>query len=232
MKKVNYKICYNQRWPLFRNLKLLRFRKRKWLFLKKIIERDGLGFNNQSGLDFMPLFNKYNSNFPTIIRCRMLYKNSILLNKRMRFNDIFLKGYQLKRLARKKQKYSNQAEDFLFNLNSRLDIIVYRTRLFSSIVSLNQFIRHEGLLLNNKVVFNGNIQVKEGDIIQFRPEKLKFYKIFFNKFYNYRLSNYNNVVDFNFDLLLIFVKNLDKYNLIKTLYAGSLKDIFWSTRVL
>ena len=81
-----------------------------------------------------------------------------------------------------------------------LDIIVYRTRLFSSIVSLNQFIRHEGLLLNNKVVFNGNIQVKEGDIIQFRPEKLKFYKIFFNKFYNYRLSNYNNVVDFNFDL--------------------------------
>ena len=38
----------------------------------------------------MPLFNKYNNNFPTVIRCGLLYKNSILLNKRMRFNDVIL----------------------------------------------------------------------------------------------------------------------------------------------
>ena len=88
----------------------------------------------------MPLFNKYNNNFPTVIRCGLLYKNSILLNKRMRFNDVILKRNQLKTLASKKQKYSGQAEDFLFNLNSRLDTLVYRTRLFPSVSSLNQFI--------------------------------------------------------------------------------------------
>jgi hypothetical protein len=47
----------------------------------------------------MPLFNKYNNNFPTVIRCGLLYKNSILLNKRMRFNDVILKRNQLKTLA-------------------------------------------------------------------------------------------------------------------------------------
>ena len=175
----------------------------------------------------MPLFNKYNNNFPTIIRCGLLYKNSILLNKRMRFNDVILKRNQLKTLASKKQKYSGQAEDFLFNLNSRLDTVVYRTRLFPSVSSLNQFILHEGLFVNDKMVFTGNVQLKEGDVVQFNPKKLKLYKSYFNKFYNLREgAHHNNIIEFNFDLLLIFIKNLDKYNLIKTSYSGLINDIF------
>jgi hypothetical protein len=174
----------------------------------------------------MPLFNKYNNNFPTVIRCGLLYKNSILLNKRMRFNDVILKRNQLKTLAFKKQKYSGQAEDFLYNLNSRLDIIVYRTRLFSSISSLNQFILHEGLLVNNKLVFNGNTQLKEGDVIQFNPSKVCFYKRFFSKFYNFQKGSFTNIIEFNFDLLLIYVKNLSKPNLFGSVYSGSLNDIF------
>ena len=53
MRKLNYKIAYNQRWPIFRNLKLLRFNRRKWFFIKRIIIQEGLGLTNAKDLSFI-----------------------------------------------------------------------------------------------------------------------------------------------------------------------------------
>ena len=230
MRKLNYKICYNQRWPIFRNLKLLRFNRRKWFFVKKIIDQKGLGYSNTSDLSFTPLFSKINTKTPLIMRKNLLHKNKILLLKRLRFNDICLKKYQLRSLLLKKKKYSNMSGYFLANLNSRLDYILYKTRWFSSLSSLNQFLLHEGVLVNGKPFFKGNICLKEGDLVSFNPRKRQLYKNIFDNLYNFRSNPIFNLIEFDYSLLSFVVKDLGSKSLFKTFYSSFKKDSFWSTR--
>ena len=189
-----------------------------------------MGSSNLSDLSFVPLFSKTNTKTPLIIRKNLLHKNKILLLKRLRFNDVCLKKYQLKSLLVKKKKYSNMSRYFLSSLNSRLDYILYKTRMFSSLSSLNQFLLHEGVLINGKPFFRGNMCLKEGDLVSFNPKKRQIYKNIFNNLYNFRSNPIFNIIEFDYNLLSFVVKDLDSKSLFRAFYPNFSKESFWSTR--
>ena len=66
-----------------------------------------------------------------------------------------------------------------FLLESRLDILLYRTNLFKSIFFVKQFIRHKGVLVNGLSIKEPNFQVQIGNIVTIPP---KFYKEFYTNF--------------------------------------------------
>ena len=197
------------------------------MFLKKLVKGAGLDFINSSGPDFTPLFSK-NTRFPSIIRKRLLFKNNLLLLKRLRFNDLFIRNKQLKSLFNKKNLTYQQS---LVKLNSRLDVLLYKTRLFSSIASLNQFILHEGVLINNKKVFNKNYILKEGDVILFHPNRRLFYKNYFTKLYHIKTNNFNNVIESDYSIFCFIIKDLSSDTLLKSIYCESYEDSFWVSRL-
>ena len=227
MRKLKHNLSYTQRWPINRSLKVLKFNRKKWFFLKKLVKSKSLDSINSSSINFTPLFDN-KSRFPTVIRKRLIFKNNLLLLNRLRHNDISLKKYQLKSLF-----YKNRSsyEKFLVDLNSRLDMILYKTRLFSSISSLNQFLRHEGVFVNNKRILNGNYLLKEGDIITFNPKKRLFYKKYFQKFLNIRIDKIHNVLECDFDIFTFIVKNLESDVLLKSVYSEFHKEVFWTGRL-
>lgn len=228
MRKLKYKACIQQRWLVHRNLKLLRFKKQKWNFIKKSLLGKNIDSINLDKGQLQP--SNISPKFPTVIRRRFLYKNKLALSKRLRYDNLSIKKYQLKSLFYKKKLYSKY-EFFLARLNSRLDTILVKTGLFSSLASLNQFLKHEGVFINNKLVFEGNYILKEGDIISFNPEKLDYYKNLFKKFYPIQTKELNNILEINYDIFTFIVKDLDKSTILYTNYNKFSDELFWSGRI-
>lgn len=154
-----------------------------------------------------------------------MYKNKLILAKRLRYDNVCIKKYQLRSLFYKKKLYSKY-EFFLTRLNSRLDTILVKTGLFSSLASLNQFLQHEGVLVNNKFIYEGNFILKENDIISFNPKKLNFYKNLFNKFYKVQTKELNNMLEINYDILTFVVKDLDKKTVLGSTYKKFGDELF------
>jgi len=83
---------------------------------------------------------------------------------------------------------------FCQHLESRLDIILLRLLIFSSIFAVNQNIQHGRIKVNNTKVKASNRLLKPGDIITFEPKTIN--PIILK---NYRKNNKLNYL--NFDLL-------------------------------
>ena len=222
MKRFSYKICYSQRFPIYRNYKLLKFKRKKWYFLNQVILKKSKNLNSLD-MNFIPLFFR-EGKFPLVFRKKLLFKNNLLLIKRFRFLDVNLKKKTLKLLGRNKK-------DFIVQLNSRLDVILYKTRLFSSVGSVTQFLKHEGVFINNKLVLEGGVLLKENDIISFNPVKRVLYKKLFNKFYIIKTKSFQNILEINYDLFIFVVKDLSKSTVLKSIFPNFYKEVFWSSRI-
>lgn len=169
-------------------------------------------------MNFIPLFFR-EGKFPLVFRKKLLFKNNLLLIKRFRFLDVNLKKKTLKLLGRNKK-------DFIVQLNSRLDVILYKTRLFSSVGSVTQFLKHEGVFINNKLVLEGGVLLKENDIISFNPVKRVLYKKLFNKFYIIKTKSFQNILEINYDLFIFVVKDLSKSTVLKSIFPNFYKEVF------
>ena len=89
-----------------------------------------------------------------------------------------------------------------FLLESRLDILLYRTNLFKSIFFVKQFIRHKGVLVNGLCLNQTNAQVNIGDIVSI-PFNLyhEFYNFFFKRLQSNKvLTNYPGYVEMNYKI--------------------------------
>lgn len=62
----------------------------------------------------------------------------------------------------------NTAENFAGLLEKRLDMVVYRLNLASSIFAARQLVSHGHVRLNGKKVNIGSLRVKEGDVISLK----------------------------------------------------------------
>lgn len=58
-------------------------------------------------------------------------------------------------------------EKLIIALERRLDIFLFRSGIFSSIFQAKQFINHNKIKVNNKIVSNTNYKLKEGDFINY-----------------------------------------------------------------
>lgn len=87
-----------------------------------------------------------------------------------------------------------------FLLESRLDILLYRTNLFKSIFFVKQFIKHKGVLVNGLGLHQPNAQVNIGDIVSI-PLYKEFYEFFFKKLQENRvLVNYPKYIEMNYKI--------------------------------
>ena len=99
-----------------------------------------------------------------------LYKDTF--QRKQQFKCFYgnLKERRLRRLLLalwKKQKISQQ-DLFMGVLEGRLDVILYRLKVFPTIFACGQFIRHQGILINGIVAKNINHPLQAGDIITFQ----------------------------------------------------------------
>jgi|SwirhirootsSR3_FD_contig_71_3733966_length_3061_multi_2_in_0_out_0_2 ribosomal protein S4 len=74
----------------------------------------------------------------------------------------------------------NRALRSILSLEARIDILLLRLRLFSSIRESKFFIKSEGILINGVLIKNNNYRLSKGDILSFTK---KFRTIFKRKIY-------------------------------------------------
>jgi len=116
---------------------------------------------------------------PKKARRRMSYKVLTTLDAR-RFKYYYhnIPVKQLKKIIKSyKALYINKYKIFLFLLESRLDVILYRMHLVTSIAEGRQYINHCKITVNNKIINKANFILKFGDVVSCIYE----YRAFFQK---------------------------------------------------
>ena len=207
MKKLNLNTGIPLRWPFLRNSKIMLFKKSKWIFVKKEFQKDpNKIINNFNIKNFRKSFGE--NDIPLIIRRKFFFKERLLLTKRLKSDGLSIKKFQLKNLFNGKKRFAKKIKPFLFRLNSRLDVLLLKTQLFASVSALKQFLSHEGILVNNKRIYNGNFILKEGDIITFNKKNRKFYKEYFKRFLiSKKINNIHSIYEYNQTTLNFIVKD-------------------------
>ena len=81
----------------------------------------------------------------------------------------FSKKYIKKTLIQASKLNGKLNDNFLFLLEARLDVILFRASFFSSISSARQWISHNKILVNNNIINTPSYKLKPGDIISISP---------------------------------------------------------------
>lgn len=112
---------------------------------------------------------------------RTLISKANSMTMRLRNYLVNLNQRQVKLLCtRTSHLYSLHKRNFSLLLESRVDSILIRTNLFTSIRTIRQWIMHGFIFLNLRRVWTSNQNLKIGDIISFPKEKkIILYKQFF-----------------------------------------------------
>ena len=153
------------------------------------------------------------------------YKYLWQMNKQN--NHYFKLFYLLKNKTYKKiisnylsQKF-NMFNSFLFYLESKLMIFLYRINLFPSLYFIKQIIQHKYILINNNIVTSGHYHlkiIKDEITIKFKSDKHKFHwlkHLLLNKKYvKTILVNYPQYLEINYRLLVgKFIRKPKKHEL-------------------
>jgi len=179
------------------------------------------------------------------------YKNLFFTKQQLKMFHGGLKEYQIRNIFKNtwNKEHSYRTNIFIGALEQRLAMVLFRMRLLPTIFACNQFIKHQGVLVNNEIITLTNYRIKIGDILslsekhwlifyQFLYERLKnrFFgqsilvwrkQFLLKKIHYYRLRNKNFYI-FNFKLLQKFLIQkkqflfLKKY--IKHLYLTNQKQ--------
>lgn len=81
--------------------------------------------------------------------------------------------YDLRRIAIKAKKTNYAIIFYLFLLESRIDVILYRVNFLPSVYMIRQFIKHNWIIVNNKIVTSCNYRLKYYDILSFKNKRIK-----------------------------------------------------------
>jgi len=159
-----YKYFQKLRENITGTIKLLKFKKKKWVTLNK-------------RLSLSKPYKFFNHNLYQISRnaklLKNLYRSQLATKQRLSIYYGKLTNSQIKHLSRVsliKSKVKNadkDASEFLLEaLETRLDTILYRSHFASSMNMARQFITHGNVYVNKKKVCSTNFLIKQGDIIQ------------------------------------------------------------------
>lgn len=189
--------------PAQLNLRILKFKRPKWHFLKKTVLRQA---NKAYFLKKNKKFNKklyfYNQQGYLISsrwsNIRFRYKE-LLLAKRRLYLFFSLKS-KLKSLKKRfNQKTTNY---FLNKLETRIDILLWRIGVFASPAISRFFLNHKAIKLNDQKISISSIFLKAGDIISFTDPVKKSIKN--------SVLKHKNIKDYN-TKFLIFEENFNYY---------------------
>lgn len=153
---------------VFTSLKVLKFKKKKWknfqFFFKnslkntrfkkyRVIDQIKILINKKNILEL----NYKNQNFKKLFIFSKIF--NLFFGNFLKNYFVALKNRVIKSLVR------NQNLIFEF-LESRLDLILLRAKLFVSLKSARQAIKHNHIVINNKNVKFNSLNLKSGDLVQ------------------------------------------------------------------
>ena len=102
------------------------------------------------------------------------YKLQIKEQKKLSFFYGYLSRKQLKKYFLESQSYHGEfSKNLIGLLERRLDIILYRSQFVKNIATARQFVIHEKVRVNNKVVSIPSYLVKPGDVISLEQKSHK-----------------------------------------------------------
>ncbi len=161
--KAHFRICYFFHVNIWGHKKQLRFyRKKKWLFLRKLNYFQIKNEEIQSKLKFF---------FKHQFKSKIYHKHYI----RIFYGK--LKDYQIRNLYHKSlQSKIPPHQKFIGFLERRLEIVLYRMFFFRSIFQIKQFIRCGYICVNNQIIKYPNFYLNIGDIVTFNFYKTTWYK--------------------------------------------------------
>ena len=151
MNKLNprNKICFQSNQFIVFGLNSGNLRKKKWSVLRKK--------------------NKISKKFRIKPEKRKQFFQKRLFEKqKLRYFYGCIPQYQLKNIFQKLKKKKNQINffnKFIVKLESRLDIILVRLRLATTVFESKQLISHKKVTINNEIVNKSNYILRQGDII-------------------------------------------------------------------
>jgi small subunit ribosomal protein S4 len=106
-----------------------------------------------------------------------IYKRQLTAKQRLRRYYGNIKENQFYSLYKKASLYKGSPSSNLFILlERRLDVILFRSNLVSSIYTSRQLISHGHVLVNNNKVTVSSYLVQDGDLIQINKNSIKFVK--------------------------------------------------------
>jgi len=145
-----------------------KLKSKKWYFFR---------FKNK--FRFFPRIGKIN-------KMRFFYKNSLNIRRILKSKNCHIKVSSLYKLYLKARKGNPRYLRFINLLESRLDVCLFRTGLFSSPISLRQFILHKNIFLNGNLITKPGILLQKDDLVQI-------------KFIHLNFHNYDRAVELSFD---------------------------------
>ena len=224
------KICFQNNKNIHANLNIIKLNKKKWQLLKNNIFKkmrqldfikfqvkikkelkktfkNNYKFNNNNNI--LLLLNKLNK-FKRPEKKQKLYKERLFAKQQFKNFYGCIPEYQLKNLfnyLKTRNNNNNIIHKFVILLESRLDMVVFRSKIVKTIFESKQIINHGKIKVNNKIITSSNYILKKGDIItlnNFKIEKKFFYLKKKNKDFNksYNLikiirKNKVNYIEFN-----------------------------------
>lgn len=116
---------------------------------------------------------------------RTLIGKANAMTLRLRRYFVNLSQRQMKLMCVKNKYMENsQKRNFSFLIESRIDAILLRTNLFTSIRTIKQWIMHGFIFINLKTIWSANQHVHIGDIVSFpREKKILLYRNFFSLYF-------------------------------------------------
>ena len=165
IKKQRTKLLYKKLLPLKKNIqnkdKLLKFKKKKWQNLQRLI----LKFRKQK---FYDPISQFLSNFKNFFNKK--FKHNLQNKQRLSFYYGALRKTYLRRIVKAtlngfKKRNIHATVLFIEKLETRLDTALYRTYFSYSFNNARQFISHKKVYVNNKIAQHSSYQLKKGDLI-------------------------------------------------------------------
>jgi small subunit ribosomal protein S4 len=172
-KKNRFKPLYKKFVNVSENIKnsqkILKLKKKKWIHLINILNRKLKKYNKYKSYNQLQYLVSRNPNKWNSYK-QGRYRNIVQTYKKFKLFYGHLNKKKIKILIKKtirKSKTTNNINlNFLNLFESRLDVVLYRTKFCKSIRTARQLISHNGVLVNNNKVNNSSFTLKNGDFVK------------------------------------------------------------------
>ncbi len=102
------------------------------------------------------------------------YGKQLIAKQRLKFYYGNIGEKQFRRYYQEAVRlHGDTSENLIGLLESRLDAVVYRSKLAATVHTARQLVSHKHVLVNGKVVNIGSYMVKEGDVVEIRERARK-----------------------------------------------------------
>jgi len=147
-------------------LKLNQFKHSKWSFIKNALKK----IKKKNFTNFFKLSKK----LKFLIKKKKIFKTNLIYTKNIKLlldNSIKLRKIKKSINLEKDLNFRNIFKKILIKSEYRIDVLLYRLKIFNNIFDARKYISTKGVLINNELIYF-NKTLKKGDLLNF--EKLLY----------------------------------------------------------